>query len=222
MNYPPTDHEVREVQEILVLWGKSNFREFPWRCPEQPWHGLVAEILLQRTRAGNVIPVYRRFINRFPTLQEFARASEAEIEEIIYPLGLRWRVPLLAALGRRLYDSGGLPDTVDELIDLPGVGPYVAAAWMSLHAGLRGVLVDANTVRWMCRLVGREYDGETRRKKWLIYLADRLTPYQGARTYNYALLDFTMTICGPGEPRCSICPIGPRLCEYGRQKLGQQ
>lgn len=203
----------------MQRWGKENFRDFPWRRPRRRWHGLIAEILLQRTRAENVIPVYRAFITSFPTLKRFAEASVEEIEQIIWPLGLRWRAPLLEALGRQLYERGRVPTSIEELTSLPGVGPYVAAAWLSFHGDGRGVLIDANVVRWICRMVGREYDGETRRKKWLIELADRLTPQENVKQFNYAVLDFTMTICIPREPRCEICPVGPRLCTYGREKL---
>jgi len=164
--------------------------------------------------------VYREFVATFPTLQSLASASQQEIEEVIYPLGLRWRAPLIKKLGERLAELRRVPESLDELEDLPGVGPYTAAAWITFHGGGRGVLVDANIVRWLCRMIGAEYDGETRRKKWLIDFADRLTPEREIRTYNYAALDFTMSICTPSSPRCGECPIGPRLCVYGKKRRG--
>ena len=215
---PPSAIEVQEIVDVVQCWGKENFRDFPWRRPRRRWHGLIAEILLQRTRAENVIPVYRAFIASFPTLKRFAEASVEEIEQIIWPLGLRWRAPLLEALGRQLYERGRVPTTIDELASLPGVGQYVAASWLSLHGGSRGVLIDSNVVRWICRMLGREFDGETRRKKWLFEIADQLTPHEKVRDFSYAVLDFTMTICIPHAPRCEICPVGPRLCTYGGQK----
>lgn len=218
MNYPPNDFEVQEIQHALNLWGKANYQDFPWRDPGELWHGLIAEILLQRTRASNVIPVYENFILTFPTPESLARATVKEIEQVIYSLGLRWRAPLLKALGERLAQIGEIPTTLDELIQLPAIGPYVAAAWLSFHGGGRGVLIDANVVRWICRMIGREYDGETRRKKWLIELADRLTPEHNVKDFNYAILDLTMTVCVPGTPHCDECPIGSGLCVYGNQK----
>ncbi len=197
----------------------ENCPDYPWREPASPWHGLVAEILLQRTRAGNVVPVYRSFLEAFPTPQALAQASVQDIERLIYPLGLRWRAPLLKRLGERLAElNGRLPETLKELTGLPGVGPYVASAWLSFHGSRRSVIVDANVVRWLCRLVGMPYDGETRREKWLLQLADRFTPRHNWKAYNYAALDFAREVCAP-RPRCEMCPIGPKLCAYGRARL---
>jgi A/G-specific adenine glycosylase len=113
-------------------------------------------------------------------------------------------------------DRGGEPpDDPTELQQLPGVGPYAAAAWLSLHRGKRALLVDNNVARWLARLECKAYDGETRRKRWVSELADDLTPKRSFRDFNYAVLDFTMTICVPGRPKCEICPLVGDCC-YGR------
>lgn len=211
--------DVRRIRRRILKWGRANFRPYPWRNPAEPWHGLIAELLLQRTRATNAVSVYQLFINSYPNPGDLARAPVKEIEKIIFPLGLRWRAPLLKKLGEELNRLGGTPpSSLDLLLELPGVGPYAAAAWLSFHGGRRGVIVDANVVRWICRMVGRKCDAETRRKRWLIQLADRLTPSHGSAEYNYAVLDFTMEICAT-RPKCVICPVGPRLCAYGKKAL---
>ena len=174
---------------------------------------------MQRTKAASVVGVYDRFINAYPTPSELARASVEDIGEIIYPLGLQWRAPLLKQLGERLAERGEkLPQTLNELLALPAVGPYAAAAFLSFHLNLRGTIIDANVVRWLCRMVDRPMDGETRREKWLIELADTFTPLRNVKAYNYAVLDFSMQICAK-RPKCEQCPIGPKYCAYGRKTL---
>ena len=210
---------VRSLRKSLLRWGGENFPPYAWRSAASHWHGLIAEILLQRTKVASVIGVYARFTAAYPAPADLARASVDEIGAIIYPLGLKWRAPLLKQLGERLAERGGsVPETLPELLALPAVGPYAAAAYLSFHLNRRAVLIDANVVRWLCRMVDRPMHGETRREKWLIELADSLTPQRHAKAYNYAILDFSMQICA-ARPKCEECPVGPKYCAYGRKVL---
>jgi A/G-specific adenine glycosylase len=135
---------------------------------------------------------------------------------ITQTLGLHWRGPLLYSTAERVAAGGGVPPMeLDALRGLPGVGPYAAAAWLSLHQGKRAVIVDNNVARLLSRLEGVEYDAETRRKRWVYELADLLTPVRAFRTYNYAVLDFTMAVCRPRAPLCPQCPLLSD-CNYGR------
>lgn len=195
-----------------------NFKHFPWRKPDKRWHALLAEVLLQRTRAASVVNVYEQFVAKYPQPSDLGNAPLEEIEELIYPLGLRWRAPLIKQLGVSLSKLDSVPDSIERLLELPGVGPYASAAYLGFHGGKRAVIIDANVVRWLCRLIDRPYDGETRRKKWLIDVADDVTPRQKWTEFNYAVLDLTMQICAK-VPRCSICPIGPALCLTGQKVL---
>jgi A/G-specific adenine glycosylase len=216
-----SDASIKAIRKRLLKWGKANFKNYPWRDTKKLWHALVAEVLLQRTRAGNVVEVYKEFVNRYKKSVDFAAAPLEEIESLLYPLGLPSRVPLLKQLGEALTRiDDNPPDDLENLLKLPAIGPYSAAAYMSFHKGKRAVIVDANVVRWICRLTDQVCDGETRRKKWMIELANKLTPVRQVREYNYAVLDFTMEIC-TSRPKCEICPIGPRLCIYGRKKLSE-
>lgn len=206
------------IRQRLLIWSQGNDKVYPWRNPSEDWHGLIAEILLQRTKVTSVIPVYERFLARFTTPQELADASTEEIEQIIYPLGLRWRASLIKELGIYLSQNDTIiPRSLTELKTLPGVGEYVAAAWLSIFGGVRAVIVDANIVRWLCRLINQPYDGETRRKKWLLDMADAFTPDTEWKEYNLAVLDFTMEICTP-KPKCERCPLAD-LCNYGQLRL---
>jgi A/G-specific adenine glycosylase len=210
--------DAKRISRILIQWGKKNFQNFPWRTAEKGWHALLAEVLLQRTRAKNVVPVYLKFIARFPEPADLAAEDLATIEQIIYPLGLKWRAPLIKKLGQELaFRNATVPDHLDELLKLPAVGTYAAAAWLSFHGYKKAVIIDANVVRLICRLVGEPMDGETRRKKWLINLADLLTPYRNWKQYNYAVLDFTMQICTK-KPKCPICPL-LKYCRFGQEVI---
>ena len=202
-----------------MKWGKKNFQHYPWRETIEPWHGLIAEILLQRTRANNVVPVYSEFIKIFPTPVDLANASVDEIEKVIFSLGLRWRAPLIQRLGIQLTQlEGKIPREKAELLKLAGVGPYVAAAWLSFHGSKRGTIIDANVVRFICRLIDQPMDGETRRKKWLLEIVENMTPIRAWKSYNYAILDFTMQICSK-RPKCEICPIGYKHCKYLQRNI---
>jgi A/G-specific adenine glycosylase len=213
------DADILTIRRILLRWGKAHYQDFPWRDARRPWHALIAEVLLQRTRARNVVPVYDEFIRAFPTPRSLGAAPVETIEAIIYPLGLRWRAPWLKKLGAALDQRHGqVPRNLDELMQLPGVGVYAASAWLSFHGGQRAVIIDANVVRWLCRLIGQPMDGETRREKWLIDLADRVTPPRAWKAYNYAALDFTMELCAT-KPKCDRCPIGPSRCVTGAARV---
>ncbi len=175
----------------------------------------MAELLLTRTKAAQVEPVFREVRERFGTARELAEAGPEAANAVVAGLGLHWRGPLLYRAAQAIAERGGAPpEDPDQLRELPGIGPYASAAWLSLHRGRRAVLVDNNVARWLARMTGRPYDGETRRKRWLLELADALTPQRDFRAYNYAVLDFTMTICTPRPPKCDACPLRAD-CAYG-------
>ena len=204
----PGGREIQKARTALIRWGASNAQNFPWRGPLSFWQGLVAEVLLQRTRAPQVAAIFDELRRRYPSATRFAAASETEITDLIAPLGLRWRARHLHGLAKCIGRlRGRLPRDQMELERLPGVGPYAAAAALSLHGDRRAVIIDSNVVRVLSRLVGRPYDGETRREKWLLELADELTPHHDFRCYNYALLDLAILICRPSRPNCEVCPI---------------
>jgi len=175
----------------------------------------VAELLLTRTKAAQVEPVFREVRERYATARDLAEAGPEAANAVISGLGLHWRGPLLYRAAAAIAERGGVPpEGPEELRELPGIGPYASAAWLSLHRGRRAVLIDNNVARWLARMTGCPYDGETRRKRWLQELAEALTPRRNFRAYNYAVLDFTMTVCTPRAPKCGECPLRED-CVYG-------
>jgi len=212
------DSRATEISRAVRRWGRDNFARFPWRAEANDWLSLVTEVLLQRTRASTVARSYRAITQQFPTPESLGAASDAELDAVLGHLGLRWRFPLLRNLAQEIARrQRRVPHEYDELLALPGIGPYAASAYLSLHMNRRAVLIDANIVRWLCRLLGRSMDGETRREPWVRKLADRITPRRAFRDFNYAALDFTMSICGQ-TPRCHMCPLVP-YCRTGQRRL---
>ncbi len=204
----PESLEIEIFRSEILKWGKENFREFPWRFTDNPWHALVAEIMLQRTKAEQVVPAFVEFCTKYPTPDEFCADEESDV---FGTLGLRWRDRYLKELARALRGRQ-IPQDKKELVSLPGIGAYIASAFRSMHLNLYDVIIDANIVRIYGRYFGFETDGETRRKKWFISLAEQVTPPQDHRQFNYGLLDFTREVCKV-IPDCGNCPLNQR-CLY--------
>ncbi|MGE3961768.1 MAG: hypothetical protein AB7F65_08825 [Dehalococcoidia bacterium] len=217
-----SDEVVLEICGRLLEWGRDNYRDFPWRHRSIPrWQALVAEFLLLRTRASQVVPVFRRIQAEYPTAKALGDASEQSLIELVTPLGLRWRGRLFVTLAREIGQRRGrLPSPPSELRQMAGVGDYVAAAVLALHSDRRAVLIDSNIVRLIARLVGRPHHGETRRERWLRDIADRLTPETEFREYGYAVLDHSMNICRPRRPLCEICPLVDLCSSAQRREQG--
>lgn len=215
-------HKIKYIQKHLTEWGRENFSAFPWRSELSDFHCLIAEILLQRTRAEQVVPVFKRFCETFPTVSTLAESSESKIRSVIEPLGLHWRAKQLQSLGLHLKNQmdGEVPLKYEDLIKIPSVGPYAASAFLSLHKNVFSPIIDSNIVRFYGRVFGFSIDQETRRKKWFYEIAELLTPSRELKDYNYSLIDFTRKICKP-KPDCTNCFFA-KICEYHRRATGKE
>ncbi|MCP4689325.1 MAG: hypothetical protein GY859_14830, partial [Desulfobacterales bacterium] len=212
---------IHRVKRRLLRWGRSNFREYAWRAEKDPWLTFVAEFLLQRTRASQVEPVFLEIRDNYPTARSLVSAGFETVLSFSEKLGLRWRSPFLYDAAVAIADAGGAPpESAEKLQRLKGVGMYTAAAWLSLHRNKRAVIIDSNVARWLSRMTHRPYNRDPRGVKWIHDLADRLTPKKVFRDYNYAVLDFTMTICGVKHPLCRDCPLKAE-CYHGKKSEEQ-
>lgn len=207
-SHPLNEALLTSIRRRLLRWGRRNFRHYPWRFETDPWLSLVAEILLQRTRASQVEDVFAEFKACFPTPRALAASGPDAVRKLTGRLGLHFRGPQLLAIAHELViRGGGPPDSMDELCQFSGIGMYTAAAWLSLHRGKRAIILDANVCRWLGRLTGRSCGRDPRHVRWVQELADDLTPTHVFRDYNYAVLDFTMDVCTPRKPLCEKCPL---------------
>ena len=208
-------YKIRQIRERIINEGSKYYQTFPWRTPEHKWQGLLAEMLLQRTKASSVVPVYEKLIKAYPYPEDLASAPIHTIEEILYPLGLKWRSKYVQTFAASLVGHGNIPEKLDELTSLPGIGQYAANAYLAFHTTKRSIMIDSNTARFVCRYTGNKYHGEVRRKKWLIEFIDKLTPSKDAQRFNQCFLDFTMRVCLPKNPTCDICMFSSR-CRYAQ------
>ena len=201
----------------LIGWHRGNARDFPWRDHVDPWHVLMAEVCLHRTRADQVRPVYEALAELAPTPADMV-SNAASTRRAMKSLGLRWRADNMVKIARALVkDHGGVvPNDSLALRQLPGVGDYVANAVLTFGFGQRTVLVDTNTSRIVGRVRGR---GETTRRWQLRLDLHGLAGKDGPdAAFNYALLDLGAQICRAGTPLCEHCPVA-RHCANNRAEL---
>jgi A/G-specific adenine glycosylase len=202
------------IRSRLLRWGRDHFVIYPWRSETDPWRTFVAEFLLQRTQASQVARTFPTIVSSFSSPN--AVAETPALIDLTAHLGLHFRGAQIAEIARAVIARGGsLPETLVELRSFNGVGAYTAAAWLSLHRRKRASIVDANVARWLSRMSGMSPPSDPRRVRWLRELAEALTPPKAFRAYNYAVLDFTMTICTPTSPSCRACPLRAD-CAYAR------
>ena len=193
----------------MLAWFKKHGRnDYPWRHSADPYHVLLAETFLQRTKAEQVLPVYNKFIETFPAVSDLAGADEEKILAITRPLGLIWRGKNLRRTALDILEKfgGRIPSERESLLEIRGVGDYIADSILYLVFGNRTSIVDSNVVRIIGRLHGIETDAESRRDKEFRKLADELLPARKFREFNLALLDLGALVC-IRNPRCGDCPI---------------
>lgn len=196
-------------REQLLTWGRAHRRAFPWRDTDDPYRILIAELMLRRTQALQVTPVYEAFLRRFPTISALATAPEADVAAALYPLGLAWRVANFTGLARKLSaeHSSTIPRDRDQLLALPGVGDYVASAVRCLAFSEPDPLIDTNTVRVAGRYLGFLTHAESRRNPAVRAAVASLFDPDHPRDSALALLDFAHFICRARRPRCADCPV---------------
>ncbi len=199
----------------LLAWGRSNGRTFPWRETRDPFRILVAEILLQRSRGRTVALVFERLFERWPDAGALARARVDAIERVIRPLGLVKRAATLREVAREVVRRGGVPSTVEELLELPGVGRYAANATAAVAFGRHVPTVDGVTARVYRRFFGLPQDRPPSEDPTLWDVVARVTPRRRVREWNWAVLDLAATVCLPRRPRCPDCPLRER-CAWSR------
>jgi A/G-specific adenine glycosylase len=205
-----------EFAGTLLRWGAANRRSFPWRETREPFRILVAEVLLRRSRGRTVALAFEELFHRWPDAGFLARARVSSIRSVIRPLGLTSRAETLKALANAIVDRGHVPRTLEELLKLPGVGPYAANATLAVAFGRRASVVDGVTARVYRRYFGLESNRPPSTDKALWEIVASTTPARGVRQWNWAVLDLAATVCMPTRPRCSECPLASS-CSFTRR-----
>lgn len=209
--------DVEGFHKALISWGKTNFRGYPWRLTNNPYEILIAELMLHRTQARQVVKMYEQFIARYPSPQRLLQATEKDIESSLHSLGLLWRIRLIRKLAQDLVTTyeGRVPVEKGKLILLPGVSDYIASAVRCFAWNLPEAIVDTNIVRVVGRLLGLETKDSSRRNQQVRKLISDLVDKDAPRDYNFALLDLADGIClARRQPLHAICPV-LSYCRYG-------
>lgn len=187
----------------LLEWSENNLRSFWWRDPDISMYRMfITEFFLARTKSGVVEEVLPRFFERFPDLDLIEQADEADIAEVIRPMGLQnRRARALKEIAETL--DGEIPEDLDALLELPRVGPYVANATLCFGADRQLPIVDRNVDRVYRRVFQEEWEDVSDTEQW--EFAEEMLPEGVARPYNLALLDFASDVCVASSPQCERC-----------------
>ena len=206
----------------ILNWYADNGRDLPWRRTQDPYAVWLSEIILQQTRIAQGTAYWERFMQRFPTVQDLADASEDEVLRLWEGLGYYSRARNLHAAAQQIVSAGGFPDTLEGIRALKGVGDYTAAAIGSICFGLPAAVVDGNVYRVLARHFGISSPvGTTQAKKEFTALAQKLLPGDQAAAFNQGMMDFGALQCTPLNPACLTCPLQPSCNAFrtGRVEL---
>ncbi len=214
--FPPLAGVARQAFPAALLhWYDAHRRDLPWRAKPgltaDPYRVWLSEIMLQQTTVKAVIPYFRAFLDRWPTLDALARAPLDDVLAAWAGLGYYARARNLHACAKAVAALGGFPRTEAELRKLPGVGAYTAAAIAAIAYDEPATAVDGNVERVVARLFAVE-EPLPRAKPKLKALAATLTPQSRPGDYTQAMMDLGATICSPKSPSCLICPVS-RFCK---------
>ncbi len=199
----------------LLEWSNTNYAHYPWRKTSEPYKVLVAELMLQRTKAEQVVPVYNKFIKKFPNLKTLASAETEEILHVIKPLGLVYRVDRFKSIAIDILSkyAGVVPDDCFALLELNGVGNYVANALRCFAYNRNVAVVDANIARIVKRIFSLNFGPDPHKRQDLWKFMQSIIPSDRAREFNWALIDFGNAICKARNPKCKSCPLNT-ICDY--------
>lgn len=202
--------ELKDFSPRLLAWFDEHKRDLPWRRDRRPYTVLLSEFMCQQTQVDTVIPYYEDFLRRWPQLEDLAAASEDELREAWAGLGYYRRASHLLACARKVVEKydGQLPANEAALRELPGIGPYTAAAIASMAFGQPTAAIDGNLLRVLSRCFCIPWQaGDAASMKEVKSLADSLLPPERAGDFNEAMMDLGATICTPRKPDCQSCPF---------------
>ena len=203
------------IRRKLLFWYIENHRNFPWRNTKNPYKIMVAEFMLQRTRAEQVVRVYRDFIKKYSGTNSLVEADPIEVNKVTERLGLHWRGRHFTEAATFIRDNfrGKIPGSRSKLLSVPGIGEYVAGAILTVAFNKKEWVIDSNIARFLNRFYGLNLSGEIRRKRKIIEISKSIYQTTRSRQLTFALLDFTGMICKPIKPVCNSCIIRMK-CNY--------
>jgi A/G-specific adenine glycosylase len=197
-------------QKEIIKWYKLHKRDLPWRHTTDAYTIWLSEIILQQTRVEQGLPYFNKFLESFPTVQDFASASEIQVLKLWQGLGYYSRGRNMLFTAKQVVDlhQGVFPTQYNELIKLKGIGEYTAAAISSFSNNEAKAVLDGNVFRVLARYFGiDEPINSTMGRKTFSELAQNLIVDQKPSLYNQAIMEFGALQCKPKQPLCHICPL---------------
>ncbi|MCK5071261.1 MAG: A/G-specific adenine glycosylase [Desulfocapsa sp.] len=202
--------EPKNLQDALLDWFDKNQRDLPWRHNYEPYQVWISEIMLQQTQMDRVTLFFNHWMETFPDIKTLAAASEDQVLKCWEGLGYYSRARNIRRTAKLILEQyqGEIPAHRQELLQLPGIGPYTAGAIASISFNRNVPVVDANVERIFARLFDVDLisgSPEAKRLHW--QKAEELLPHNHARNFNQGLMELGALICRPKKPNCSICPL---------------
>jgi A/G-specific adenine glycosylase len=206
--------------EALLAWFDVHGRhDLPWQVIDDPYQVWVSEIMLQQTQVKTVLQYFERFISRFPTVEALGQASWDDVAPYWAGLGYYARARNLHKAAGIVSQQGHFPSTLQQWIELPGIGPSTAGALMSLGLRQYGVIMDGNVKRVLARFFAIEDDlSKPVHERAMWQLAEILCPTERNHDYTQAIMDLGATVCTPKKPLCLYCPM-QQHCKAHQQGL---
>ena len=206
-NLRPRD--LKSLHANILSWYRKHSRALRWRDTTDPYEILVSEVMLQQTQVSRVQEKFPGFLKNFPTFSALSRATTSDVVRAWHGMGYNSRAVRLRDLARTVQNDfgGSLPETIDELQSLPGIGPYTAHAVSCFAMMKRVPLVDVNIRRVFSRIFWKMHiPPDLRPEKEIWAIAKEVLP-ENSYLWNQALMDLGATICTSRKPMCAYCPV---------------
>ncbi|MGM0290678.1 A/G-specific adenine glycosylase [Enterococcus sp. AZ029] len=214
--------KVSSFQEDFLAWYEREKRNLPWRANTDAYRIWISEIMLQQTRVDTVIDYFYRFMEWFPTIQDLAEAPDDKLLKAWEGLGYYSRARNLKVAAQQIVSEfgGKMPDTIEDIRSLKGIGPYTAGAIGSIAFNLPEPAIDGNVMRVVSRLFEIDADiaKASSRKVFeaaMLKIIDRERPGD----FNQALMDLGSAVCAPTSPKCESCPLQQYCAAYQADKM---
>jgi A/G-specific adenine glycosylase len=206
----PETEQLTQIHSKLLKWYDAAHRDLPWRHTHNPYAILVSEIMLQQTQVHRVLPKYEQFLLAFPTLADLASASTADVISVWVPLGYNMRAVRLQSIARQVMREygGTIPNIIEELLKLKGIGRYTAGAIVCFAYKQQAAMVDTNIHRILHRtFLGPDLSDPKLTNDQILTFAEQVLPDKKAYDWNQSLMDLGATLCTSSNPQCFRCPL---------------
>ncbi|MHA1195197.1 MAG: DNA glycosylase [Promethearchaeota archaeon] len=206
---------IKKIQKNLLKWGELNKRKYPWRTTSNSYKIIIAEILLHRTKADQVNKIYLSFINKFPNFKSIVKAGPEIIRSELHSLGLSYRAERIYKMAKCCLETynGELPINKKKLMKLPGIGNYIASAFLCMKLNQPELVLDTNVIRVIGRVFGIKITDSSRRNKKFINIIKDLINCNDPKNFFLSIIDFAAIICQTKNPKCNECVL-KEICTY--------